>query len=75
MFYFLNNYQVKYTGEFKQGLFEGKGVLEFTDKTKFEGGFKEGVKHGTGYFVANSKQRFKQTWENGVQVTPSCLVM
>ncbi len=62
--------QKKYTGDFVNGLFEGKGTLLFSDGKNYNGDFKNNVFHGKGQMTYNNV-RVESFFENGVTVGKS----
>jgi hypothetical protein len=57
----------RYTGGFKNSLFEGFGVLDFSDGDQnlvFEGNFKEGMRHGFGVLRRDGEIVVQGDWEN-----------
>ncbi len=58
-----------YSGSFKDGLFDGKGVLLWGNGSKYEGEFKSGLRHGEGVLTLATgnvyKGRFIDGQENG----------
>lgn len=67
-----------YEGSLKDGLFNGKGKMEYEDKTKYEGDFENNKKQGVGKFTFSDGTIFegnfdkdeignkgKFTWRNG----------
>lgn len=70
--YYLNNVLV-YSGEFKEGLFHGKGTKRNQDGTYYEGQFKNGFEHGKGREIKYLENGFKIIgneceWKNGHKV-------
>lgn len=60
---------VVYRGEFKEGQFDGEGVVYYSNGNKsFEGNFKDGLPHGycVSYFK-NECIEYKGEWKNGVK--------
>ena len=56
----------KYIGEFKNGLFDGQGILIFVDGTKYEGEWKNGLMHGQGDLKSGgNKHDYTGQWQYG----------
>jgi len=53
----------KYTGDCKNGLADGKGVAEGTDK--YEGKFKKGLPNGQGTYTWSTGEVYKGSWSEG----------
>lgn len=63
---FYDNDKVKYDGDFKKGLFDGKGVLRFEDEF-YSGEFKKGKKNGSGEIFDDdepNKPMVKGIWKD-----------
>ena len=62
-----NGKKVKYTGHFKDGKKEGKGLLKFMDNgTFYFGDFKDDKYDGYGVFVEDNDNCYKGGWKGGV---------
>ena len=58
-----------YVGQWKNGLFEGRGTYTWTDGRVYEGDWKEDKKHGQGKMTsADGNVIHEGRWENGVSV-------
>ena len=55
----------KYEGEFKEGFYEGEGILTIKDYGKYEGQWVEGKKHGMGRFTYEDGTWSAGEWMNG----------
>jgi hypothetical protein len=53
----------KYTGNCKNGLADGKGIAEGTDK--YEGKFKKGFPNGTGKYTWSTGEVYEGSWKEG----------
>jgi hypothetical protein len=53
----------KYTGKCKNGLADGKGIAEGTDK--YEGKFVKGLPNGTGKYTWSTGEVYEGSWKNG----------
>jgi hypothetical protein len=53
----------KYTGKCKNGLADGKGIAEGTDK--YEGKFAQGLPNGTGKYTWSTGEVYVGSWKNG----------
>ena len=53
----------KYSGKCKDGLAEGKGIAEGTDK--YEGKFAKGLPNGTGKYTWSTGEVYEGSWKNG----------
>jgi hypothetical protein len=67
----LDEAEFSYAGDFRNGKFEGRGVLEFTGEKyqgdHYQGEFKSGLKHGFGvYFFANG-EKYAGHYVNGMR--------
>ena len=67
----LDEAEFSYAGDFRNGKFEGRGILEFTGEKyqgdHYQGEFKSGLKHGFGiYFFANG-EKYSGHYVNGVR--------
>lgn len=60
---------IVYRGEFKEGQFDGEGVVYYPNGNKsFEGNFKDGLPHGYCVsFFKNECIEYKGEWKNGVK--------
>jgi len=52
-----------YAGEWKDGLFNGQGVLTFTDRSKYIGEFKDNKYHGQGKYIQKEGTSFEYELE------------
>ncbi len=52
----------KYTGEFKEGLFNGNGKYVWSDSSKYEGDWKNNKMSGYGIFIDNRGNRYVGEW-------------
>ena len=52
-------------GEFKNGLFDGKGELTKADGGNYIGDFKNGEFHGKGKFTSSEGEVFEGEFQNG----------
>jgi hypothetical protein len=70
--YYFNNVKsiIKtYEGEFKNGYFDGNGILYFANGNKYLGEFKNDKRHGNGIeHVYLNGLKLKQLWNNGYLV-------
>ena len=57
----------KYIGEFKNGVYEGKGIYYYNNGDKYEGNFKNGVKEGKGIEYYNNGDKYEGNFKNGVK--------
>ncbi|MDR0950769.1 MAG: hypothetical protein LBM13_03975 [Candidatus Ancillula sp.] len=57
---------LSYSGDFKNGLFDGKGTLWLKGKWKYSGDFKNGKANGNGVLAPHSGESISGKWENGV---------
>ena len=55
----------KYTGEYKEGWYHGKGRLEYANGVIYEGDFLKGQYDGEGTLIYPNGGRCKATWSNG----------
>ncbi|MAT87801.1 MAG: hypothetical protein CL532_04555 [Aestuariivita sp.] len=56
---------LSYKGAWKNGLFDGKGELKYSNGTHFSGTFFKGHKHGKGTLVSSGGYRYEGDWVNG----------
>ena len=54
-----------YTGEFREDLYDGQGLLKVKDKYEYKGEFKEGVFHGQGYLHLIDHITYDGQWIDG----------
>jgi hypothetical protein len=54
-----------YSGSVKDGKFEGRGILSFTDKFRYDGEWHDGRQHGQGVQVWNEGWRYEGSWRVG----------
>ena len=55
-----------YTGQFKEGIYNGKGEIVFKNGDKYSGNFRDGFFHGTGIFYDSQRKReYRGNWKNG----------
>ena len=54
-----------YTGQFKNGSRNGKGVLNNVDGSNYTGFFKDGLFHGLGVFTSPDNKVISGEFENG----------
>ena len=67
----LDESEFSYAGDFRNGKFEGRGIIEFTGEKYqgdyYQGEFKSGLKHGFGvYFFANG-EKYAGHYLNGMR--------
>jgi hypothetical protein len=55
-----------YSGEMRDGLMHGKGLLEMVDGSRYEGEFAEGDFHGRGEFITEQGHSYKGNFVKGV---------
>ena len=55
-----------YIGEFKNGLFEGKGQLTDKKGNVFDGNFIKGKKDGFGVIITNKGEKIEGKYKNGI---------
>ncbi|MBD3296600.1 MAG: hypothetical protein GF392_04465 [Candidatus Omnitrophica bacterium] len=54
-----------YKGQFRQGLFNGQGVLVKNNGYRYEGEFKDGFPHGTGVEILGDGTRYEGRFKDG----------
>jgi len=54
----------KYTGEFKNGLYNGQGIISYVDAI-YDGGWKDGLYHGQGTFTVDNVATYTGAWKKG----------
>lgn len=54
-----------YKGQFREGLFNGRGVLVKRNGYRYEGQFKDGFPHGTGVEILGDGTRYEGRFRNG----------
>ena len=54
-----------YVGEYRDGLYEGRGTLTFPDGRRYEGEFRAGEYHGHGVMAFPGGERFEGEFEDG----------
>ncbi len=59
----------KYSGSWKDGLFDGEGEYQYKDGSLFKGEWKEGKKHGQGTLRSPSSKWTEQYWFEGALKT------
>lgn len=59
-----NNYQTIYEGNFKNGLFSGKGKWSSKQGRSYEGNFKNGLRHGKGTSIDSKGERLTCNFVN-----------
>lgn len=52
----------KYIGNFKNGRFEGKGIMAYQSGGTYNGGFKNNLRHGDGRFLWSDKSEYEGEW-------------
>ena len=65
---------MKYEGEFKNGIIEGKGKYTYEDGTIFNGNFINGEKNGEGYIEFPNGKKYYGNWLNDELYGNGCLV-
>jgi len=60
----------KYVGEFRNGLFDGKGTLTWKDGDQYTGEFKAGVRNGTGTITLAKIAKISGRWVDGKYAGP-----
>ena len=67
----LDEAEFSYAGDFRNGKFEGRGILEFTgDKYQgdhYQGEFKSGLKHGFGIYFFSNSEKYSGHYVNGMR--------
>jgi hypothetical protein len=58
------NEKITYTGEFRNGMQDGKGVEVYPGGASYKGDFVQNVKHGEGEFLFPDKTRYKGQFQN-----------
>ena len=53
-----------YIGEFKSGMWNGKGIYKSNDGSKFEGEYKEGMRNGKGIYNWANGDKFEGEYKN-----------
>jgi hypothetical protein len=56
-----------YEGGFKEGLFDGKGVLVSGTGDHYEGQFRAGLKHGQGKQIYQTGEEYEGSFRNGIR--------
>ena len=51
-----------YTGEFKDGQFDGEGTLQYADGTIYSGTFVKGLREGSGTLTLQSGESYEGQW-------------
>ena len=51
-----------YEGEFKDGEYNGQGIMTFPDGNKYVGEFKDGKRHGQGTFTFSDGRKYLGEW-------------
>ncbi|MDD2688968.1 MAG: hypothetical protein PHT41_02290 [Candidatus Omnitrophica bacterium] len=54
-----------YQGNFKNGMFDGKGALIWTNGSKYEGEFKDGLMNGKGVFTQRNGDKYEGDFKDG----------
>ena len=54
----------KYTGEFKNGLYNGQGIISYVDAI-YDGGWKDGLYHGQGTLTVDNVATYTGAWKKG----------
>src|SRR5580704_2122848 len=60
----------KYVGEYRNGVFDGKGTLTWKDGDQYVGDFKAGVRSGNGSVTLAKLAKFNGRWVDGKYVGP-----
>ena len=68
----VEQFWVKYEGQFKEDLKNGLGVLYFSNGESFSGVFRDDLPEGVGNFKSIDGSQIKGVWSNGVFVEESC---
>ena len=55
-----------YEGEFNNGYFHGKGIIEYNNGDKYQGDFENGKAHGFGTYWFTDKSVYKGGMVNGI---------
>lgn len=55
----------KYIGQWKDGVFHGKGIYTSSDGSRYEGQYLEGTKEGTGTYTYSNGLKYIGSWSNG----------
>ncbi len=54
----------RYLGSFKDGKFEGKGVMHYASGGKYQGEFKANLRYGKGTYIWSDKSRYVGEWKD-----------
>jgi hypothetical protein len=67
----LDDVEFSYAGDFRNGKFEGRGILEFTGEKyqgdHYQGEFKSGLKHGFGVYFFSNGEKYAGHYVNGMR--------
>jgi hypothetical protein len=67
----LDEAEFSYAGDFRNGKFEGRGILEFTGEKYqgdyYQGEFKSGLKHGFGVYFFSNGEKYAGHYVNGMR--------
>ena len=67
----LDEAEFSYAGDFRNGKFEGRGILEFTGEKyqgdHYQGEFKSGLKHGFGVYFFSNGEKYAGHYVNGMR--------
>ena len=67
----LDDAEFSYAGDFRNGKFEGRGILEFTGEKyqgdHYQGEFKSGLKHGFGIYLFSNGEKYAGHYLNGMR--------
>ena len=67
----LDDTDFSYAGDFRNGKFEGRGILEFTGEKyqgdHYQGEFKSGLKHGFGVYFFSNAEKYAGHYVNGMR--------
>lgn len=59
---------LRFSGEWREDMRNGEGLLKLPNENRYEGGWKDDKKHGKGkFFFLDSGQLLEGVWDKGVQ--------
>ena len=65
---FYQEMEETYIGEFKNGVYEGQGILKFFNGEIYNGGWKDGLMHGNGLYSYPDGSELFGGFENGIKI-------
>jgi hypothetical protein len=57
----------RYVGYFKNGKFEGKGIMHYANGGIYKGEFRANLRHGKGIYVWSDKSRYEGEWKDNLR--------